>query len=114
MKVHYAFFACLTLSVFASGCCAGDCSRFQPAVAGNPESEAQKALSDGDRRVLLVAGLTTEAPGVEDAALVERLGHREIEGTSDTASDDSCRAFQTDATQYAERYNRKILALSTE
>lgn len=77
----------------------------------DPVAQAEAAMASGAPYFLGVHGFTIRFPGVEDAALVESTGYRVVEGTSDALEGPSCRLYQARATEYAARFNRRMLEL---
>jgi hypothetical protein len=73
--------------------------------------DARRAKSTGDTRLLGVYGYNHELPGVSGNAMAMAKAHgvRMIEGTSDVIPSKHCRVLNTDARDYASRYNKAIL-----
>lgn len=83
----------------------GACRDALQEIESDPAQAAQRAISAGDQRLLLIRGYTTSAPGVPDSRLEGRYRYRTLEKTSDTPEDSSCVEYQDAARRYAERYN---------
>lgn len=76
---------------------------------GRAESDARRALEQGDHRLVGIYGFASETPGAtyEDR---ERFGARFIEGTGDDLRYLGEVEYNARAREYAERYNAVILA----
>jgi hypothetical protein len=76
----------------------------------DPARDAERALTNGDRRFLAVAGYVVEIPGVPDSRLdgfhVWLQGTRTIEGTTDAGMFVD---LQAGAKRYAAAYNETVL-----
>jgi hypothetical protein len=72
--------------------------------------DAQRAMKNGDYRLLAVYGFTTEVPGTDLSAYEakDRYGVRVIEGTSDDMRWPGEKWLNDNARAYAEKYNRTI------
>jgi len=78
------------------------------AVANDPTTVANAALSRGDVKFLGVAGYAVSVPGVDSQKCRAHRGRvRVLEGTSDTPCDV---ALQRAALEFAHTYNRVIKA----
>ena len=106
----------LLLALCAATAGAGDA--VDALLAKNPEREAQKAFTSGDRRYIVIP-LCDKEPGevmpgwpLEDSPDFQNAinrGQRPLSCT-DFAADSNRRKFMNVA-KYAERYNRKLLEL---
>ena len=79
----------------------------------DPIVDAQKALASNDYRLVGVYGYVVSIPGVEMAQWLtyqQRYGLRPIEGTSDALEGEEHARLVRKATEYAERYNKHVLA----
>jgi hypothetical protein len=91
----------------------GKCAAETRALQKSPEKEAQAAVHSGAPYLLAVQGYTIELPGVENNADALRIGYRILPGTTDAIEDESCSIYQERAREYAARFNRKVIELTS-
>jgi hypothetical protein len=80
-------------------------------MAADPKRDFTIARNKGDIYFLAVRGVTVMIPGVEPSHrhLVDRVGKKIIQGTSDVVPNERARELRRNALVYAERYNRLVL-----
>lgn len=83
-------------------------------AAEDPVRKADLVFNSGTPYFLGVRGYSDTFPGVNDLAMVERIGFRIMEGTTDALRGQGCREFQLHAMEFAERFNLRIVALISE
>lgn len=90
----------------------GENSNLMMLLSSDPVQDARKAIQAGDFRFLAIRGYTEIVPGVPDFRdrLAKGYGYRVIEGTSDIVSSSTERRLQLGVRDYAEQYNRELLA----
>lgn len=104
---------------FLSGCHKQDTVCLQPAIRQSLQQlrpnqapqDAERAHRLHDDQFLGVNGYGVQVPGVQDETTLRRHGVRVIEGTSDGLCDDDHDRLNKQAQQYAERYNRAMMAM---
>jgi hypothetical protein len=80
----------------------------------DPIQKAEAVVRSGAPYLLGIQGYALAFPGVDDPGVVQRIGYRIMEGTTDAIKDESCRRYRTLAIQYAGRFNRRIVELAAE
>lgn len=93
----------------------GKCTIYsQRLLEKNSEVEAERVALSDSPYILGVQGYTTTFPGTEGSPLSLKLRSEVIEGTSDSHLDASCTLYQREASDYAQRFNRRLLKLLQE
>jgi hypothetical protein len=95
-----------------SGCSRprGACTDYIANISKPPNIEAEQSLKIGDFRLLSIHSFTDIVPGVDDRKLIEQMGTKLIEHTSDNWPDESCKNYQKVAFEYAKKYNAYIIS----
>jgi hypothetical protein len=74
-----------------------------------PVADLDQNLASGDKRFVCVRGVTSYAPGVDDASeLPGRYGMRCLDGTSDALENADHEKLMDSATSYARVYNSEL------
>ncbi|HET9638333.1 MAG TPA: hypothetical protein VFP12_03925 [Allosphingosinicella sp.] len=107
IAISQLLWACSSTVAPRAGCEA----YLQRLLEKNPEVEAERIALLPTPYILGIQGYTITFPGTEDSPYAHKLRSEAIEGTSDSNLDASCVLYQRKATDYAQRYNRRLLRL---
>jgi hypothetical protein len=102
----------LMSAMLISGCSRphGACTDYITNISKPPNIEAEHSLKIRDFRLLSIHSFTDIVPGVDDRKLIEQMGTKLIEHTSDNWPDESCKNYQKLAFEYAKKYNAYIIS----
>jgi hypothetical protein len=115
--IHLAGLLCLSVALL--GCnkpipCTADSktSGLRLFIVSHAVSEARKAFSSNDRRLLGVSGMGLEVPGFSGDPGSYTYGVKMIDGTSDVACSKENWQLNRNAWQYAKQYNQEMISLT--